>query len=97
MKNYRVSFLTGTAAMLKGLEPWNTDSERDYDAIQEGIDAESEKEAISLAIEYLTEPDNRRAYNGGYLYEYDVDQEKQRVILYDGEAIIAVYYDFKAE
>ena len=97
MKNYRVSFLTGTAAMLKGLEPWNTDSERDYDAIQGGIDAESEKEAISLAIEYLTEPDNRRAYNGGYLYEYDVDQEKQRVILYDGEAIIAVYYDFKAE
>ena len=83
--------------MLKGLEPWNTDSERDYDAIQGGIDAESEKEAISLAIEYLTEPDNRRAYNGGYLYEYDVDQEKQRVILYDGEAIIAVYYDFKAE
>lgn len=84
--------------MAKGAEPWNTDSERDYDALQGGIEAENEEEAIALAIEYLTEPDNRRAHEGGYLYEYDIDEEKQRVTLYDEDKeIIAVYYDFKAE
>ena len=90
MKNYRISFRTGTKEMAKGNEPWNVESERDTDCFQEPIAAENAEVAIDYAIDWLTEQNNNA-------YEYETDREKNEIKLYDDDGdIIAVYYDFVA-
>ena len=102
MKRYKVSFLTGTAGMYNGLDPWDTNGERDYDALQGGVYAESAEEAIALAIEYLTNAENLIIYNndGAHQGEFEINMDwgVPRVVVYnDDHEIVSVYYDFRAE
>ena len=90
MKNYKISVKVGNAKMAAGLEPWG--SMWDDDVVQDVITAETEEEAILIAMDCVKECVDIRDY------DVEMDEEKHEVKIYDADGDIAeMYYDFVAK
>ena len=84
MKKFNVNYQIDNKEMLIGREP-HDQTRYDFD---EPIEAESQEEAIALALQWFQEQSSMNS---------EIDEEKERITFYEDEEVISQYYNFEAE